>query len=244
MVFIEEMTSPEVAAAIKSGKTTILIVSASTEASGPHLVLGKHIFRARYLAERIATELGNALIAPIMPYAPATDETRFPGTINVSSGTFSRVNEEIADSMVKAGFKYVVLIGDHDGNQAPLKALADKLDPKYRARGARVFYSSDAYYKSNREIETYLSEHGFPPSRHAGVADTSSTLTVSAKYVRVDQMVVGGPVPGRGSPLSLGDTGVEGDPRRASAELGKMFMELKVKNAVQEIHRLIQGATR
>ena len=53
-VLMDEMTTAEVRDAIQSGKTTVLLFNASTEASGPHLVLGKHIFRARYLGERIA----------------------------------------------------------------------------------------------------------------------------------------------------------------------------------------------
>ena len=242
MVFIEEMTSPELAASIRTGKTTILIFNASTEASGPHLVLGKHIFRARYLAERIATGLGSALVAPIIPFAPVTDEARFAGSINLSAETFSRVNQELAASMVNAGFKYVVLMGDHDGNQAPLKALAEKLDPEYRARGVRVFYSSAVYVRSNREVDAYLNERGFPSSRHAGVADTSATWAVDPKYVRPEKMAFGEPVPPPGSPLALGKSGVEGDPRSASLELGKMIMDLKVRYSVEEIRALIQSA--
>ena len=242
-VLMEEMTTAEVRDAIQAGKTTVLIFNASTEASGPHLALGKHIYRARYLGERIARELGNALVAPVMPFAPTADEMRFPGTINLSPETFSRVNEDVADSMVKAGFKYIILMGDHGGDQEPLKALASKLDEKYRPQGVRVFYSSDAYAKSDREIEAYLKEHGFPPSRHAGVADTSLLWAVDAKYVRPDRIVVGGPVPPAGSPLALGGAGIEGDPRKASQELGRMFLDWKVKNAVAEIRKLIQNST-
>jgi hypothetical protein len=36
---------------------------------------------------------------------------------------------------------------------------------------------------------------------------------------------------------------VEGDPRRSSPELGKMFLDWKVKNAVAEINKLIQNST-
>ncbi len=242
-VLMEEMTTAEVRDAIQAGKTTVLIFNASTEASGPHLALGKHIYRARYLGERVARELGNALVAPVMSFAPTSDEMRFPGTINLSPETFSRVNEEVADSMVKAGFKYIILMGDHGGDQEPLKALAPKLDEKYRPQGVRVFYSSDAYAKSDREIEAYLKEHGFPPSRHAGVADTSLLWAVDAKYVRPDRIVVGGPVPLAGSPLALGAVGIEGDPRKASQELGRMFLDWKVKNGVAEIRKLIQNST-
>ena len=241
-VLMEEMTSNEVGDAIKAGKVVALIFSASTEASGPHLVLGKHIFRARQLGERVARELGNALVAPVMPFAPTTDEARFPGTVNLSIKTFSQVNQELADSMVKTGFKFIILMGDHDCNQQPLKALAHKLDKKYRPRGARVFYSSDAYEKSGREVEAYLKKKGFPASRHAGVADTSAMLAVGAEHVRRDKIAIGGIVPSAGSPLDLGTTGVEGDPRKSSVELGEMILAWKVKNAVAEIRNLISNS--
>jgi creatinine amidohydrolase len=126
-VLMEEMTTTEVRDAIDAGKTTVLIFSGSTEESGPHLVLGKHTSRARYIAERIARELGNTLVAPVLPFAPtgilmrAGDVRLLPGTINLSPETFSRVNEEVVDSMVQAGFKYVILMGDHGGNQKPLE---------------------------------------------------------------------------------------------------------------------------
>ena len=65
---------------------------------------------------------------------------------------------------------------------------------------------------------------------------------MNAKYVRPDKIVVGGPVPSAGSPLALGTAGVEGDPRKSSQELGRIFMEWKVKNAVAEIRKLIQSS--
>jgi len=243
-VLMEEMTTTEVRDAIRFGKTTVLIFNASTEQSGPHLVLGKHIFRARYLGERIARELGNALVAPVMPFAPTGEETKFPGTVNLSPETFSRVNEEVAQSMAKAGFQYIVLMGDHDGNQAPLKALAAELDARYRSQGIRVFYSSDAYTKSNQQIESYLREHGFPPSRHAGLADTSELWAVGAQHVRREKIAMGDPIERPYPPqLRLGPTGVEGDPRRSSPDLGKMFLDWKVSNGVAEIRKRIQDAS-
>jgi creatinine amidohydrolase/Fe(II)-dependent formamide hydrolase-like protein len=243
-VMMERMTTAEVREAIKGGKTTVLIPNASTEATGPAIALGKHIVRAQYLGEHIAKELGNALVAPIMPFAPTTDESRFAGTVNLSAETFSRVNEEVAESMVKAGFKSIILMGDHDANQPPLRALAGKLDEKHRSQGVRVFFSSDAYAKTNKEIEDYLKANGYPPSRHGGIPDTSLTWAVDPDYVRPDRIVVGAPVPPAGSPLSLGAIGVEGDPRRSSPDLGKMFLTWKVRNGVAEIRKLVGGAAK
>ena len=46
-LLMEEMTTTEVRDAIRMGKTTVLIFNGSTEASGQHLALGKHVYRAR-----------------------------------------------------------------------------------------------------------------------------------------------------------------------------------------------------
>ena len=242
-LLMEEMTMTEVRNAISAGKTTVLVYSASIESSGPHIVLGKHIYKVRCLGERIARELGDALVAPIMPFAPTSDQlNKFPGTINLSAETFSRVNEELADSLVRAGFKYVVLMGDHGGNQAPLQTLAPKLDEKYRAKGVRVFFSGDAYAKSDAEIDAYLKEHGFPPSNHGGIADTSEVWAADARSVRPDKIAMGDPIQRTAAGSVIGPSGVEGDPRPSSVTLGKMFNDIKVKNGVAEIRRLIANA--
>ncbi len=241
-VLLEQMTSAEIRDAIAAGKTTVLLCNASTEASGPHLAVGKHVVRARYVAERVARELGTALVAPVMPFAPTSDEYRFPGTVHLPAATFSAVNEAVAESMIKTGFRYVVLTGDHDGNQGLLEALAPKLDASHRPRGARVFFSGDGFDKTNREIGAYLTEHGYPASRHGGVSDTSLLWGADAAYVRPGELAVGAPMPPPDSPLSLGTFGWEGDPRRASPELGRMFLEWRVKNTVAEIRRLLDGA--
>ncbi|HEX6660450.1 MAG TPA: creatininase family protein [Sphingomicrobium sp.] len=241
-VMMERMTTAEVRDAIHSGKIIVLIPSGSTEATGPAIALGKHLVRAHYIAEHIAQALGNALVAPVMPFAPTTDESRFAGTVNLSADAFSRVNEDVAESMVRSGFKYIILMGDHDQNQPLLRTLASKLDEKHRAEGVRVFFSSDAYAKTNKEIDEYLKAKGYPPSRHGGVSDTSLTWAANPDYVHPDRIVVGAPVPPAGSPLSLGAIGIEGDPRRASSELGKMFLEWKIKNATAEIRQLVSSS--
>ena len=60
-VFIDDLTWPEVRDAIAGGKRTAIVYVGSSERNGPHMVIGKHNFVARALAQRIAEELGNAL---------------------------------------------------------------------------------------------------------------------------------------------------------------------------------------
>ena len=77
-------------------------------------------------------------------------------------------------------------------------------------------------------------------SNHGGVADTSELWAVSGAYVRPDKIAMGDPVnrDARGGAM-IGPTGVEGDPRRSSPALGKIFDDIKVKDGVDEIRTLL-----
>src|SRR2546423_10102720 len=148
-VFIADLTWPEVRQAIAGGKTTAIYYAGSTEQNGPHMALGKHNVIAEYVAGRVAQELGNALVIPVLPYAPTGDHLKFPGTVNLSDKTFAAVAREVGASMLAAGFRNVVLMGDHGGGQQALKQAAAELDKERRATGARAYYLSDPYYNAN-----------------------------------------------------------------------------------------------
>jgi creatinine amidohydrolase/Fe(II)-dependent formamide hydrolase-like protein len=69
-VFLEELTWTELRDQIRAGKTTVIVPIGGTEQNGAHMALGKHNFRVRYLSEKIARTLGNALVAPVIAYVP------------------------------------------------------------------------------------------------------------------------------------------------------------------------------
>ena len=223
-LYVEDLTWPELREAIAKGKTTALYYAGSTEQNGPHMALGKHNFIARHVAGRIAQELGNALAYPVLPFAPTGGAlAKFPGTVNVSDGTFAAVASEVALSALAAGFRDVVLMGDHGGGQDALKKVAQDL------RARRVHYAGDVYFKSAGQVRKHLEAKGLPRGEHAGIEDTSELMFLDrdARWVRRDK-------------LARGDTasGVDGDPREASAELGRLFIDFKVRAAIEQIRRL------
>jgi len=63
-LLIEDMTWTELRDVIAAGKTTAIYYAASTEQNGPGVALGKHVFIAHYLSQRIAVQLGDALVYP------------------------------------------------------------------------------------------------------------------------------------------------------------------------------------
>jgi creatinine amidohydrolase len=229
-VFIADLTWPEVRQAIASGKSTAIYYAGSTEQNGPHMVLGKHNVIAGYLGGRIAEELGNALAYPVLPFAPTGDHMKFPGSVTLSDKTFGSVTREVAASMLAAGFRNVVLMGDHGGGQDALKQVAADLDKEWRPRGARVHYVPDAYYKAQEQIRAYLLKRNLPTGGHAGIEDTSELMFLDPqhKWIRRDKLAADK------------NSGVDGDPRLASVELGKAFLDIKVAAAVAQIRSLVR----
>jgi len=234
-VLIEDLTWMEVRDAIAGGKTTAVYYAASIEQNGPGLALGKHLFIAHYAAQRIAEELGNALVYPTMPYAIAGDpikktgHMRFPGTVSLSEETFGAVAREVAISALAAGFKNVALMGDHGGGQQTLKNVAEALNAEWSPKGVHVYYIPDLYYKEKEQMKEYLTKRNMAIDEHAGIDDTSEVMFIDKenKWVRKNKLAP-----------DDGKMGVRGDPTQASVELGKMFIEFKIKNAVTQIRSL------
>src|SRR5262245_62943229 len=117
-VVLEELTWTELRAFVRAGKTTILLPIGGTEQNGPHMALGKHNARVKALAERIAKNLGNALVAPVLSYVPEgsvqppTGHMRFPGTITVRQDRFRQTLDSAAGSSPRHRFRDVLLLGN------------------------------------------------------------------------------------------------------------------------------------
>jgi creatinine amidohydrolase/Fe(II)-dependent formamide hydrolase-like protein len=233
-VLVEELTWPELRDAIATGSTTIIVPIGGTEQNGPHMTLGKHNVRVRVLAERIARSLGNALVAPVLAYAPEgtvdppSAHMRFPGTITVPVDAFERLLESAARSFRLHGFRDVVFIGDHGGYQSTLKTVADRLNRDWARSGARAHAIVDYYRVTETAYPKLLASRGYHDNEigtHAGLADTSLALAVDPKLVRSDRT--------QATPADA--DGVHGDPRRASADLGQLGVDLIVKQTADAI---------
>src|SRR5207237_682889 len=231
-VFLEELTWTELRDQIRVGKTTVIVPIGGTKKKGAHMAMGKHNLRVRYLSEKIAHTLGNALVAPVIAYvpegalAPPTAHMRFPGTITVPEEAFDKIIEYGARSFKLAGFHDIVFLGDHGSYQKDEKAVADRLNKEWAAQPIRVHGVEEYYRASESEFGRLLTSKGYRQDEvgtHAGLADTSLTLAVDPHLVRTDR-------------LQSGD-GANGDPRRSSAELGQLGVDLIVTRTVDAIRK-------
>ncbi|MDP9085475.1 MAG: creatininase family protein [Pseudomonadota bacterium] len=243
-VLLEDLTWTELRDEVTQGRTTVIIPVGGVEQSGPGIVLGKHNFRVAVLSARIARDLGNALVAPVVSYvpegelSPPTQHMRFPGTITVPRAAFREVISSAANSLTLHGFKTVAILGDHGGYQGDLRAVVDELNRAWRGQPRRAVYVGAYYAASQASFTDSLLKRGFSSGevgKHAGLADASLSLATTPAAVRLDRLRAG---------ASSRALGVDGDPKRASAQLGELGAEMMVRAAVQQIRaaRPIVGA--
>jgi creatinine amidohydrolase/Fe(II)-dependent formamide hydrolase-like protein len=248
LVDFEMMTWPEVKKAIEGGKTTALIYNGGTEQRGPQNVNGGHTLMGHATVIAIAQKLGNAIAAPVMPFSVNNASAALPGTIGLTGPLFASLNEQVAEQMIKNGFKNVVLMGDHGGGQRELGEVAKKLDEKHKSQGIRVVFCDEVYQKANGDFDKWLVENGYPVSSHAGIPDTSEMLYLGGDkgWVRKELVAtaVGDPIrkPGEARDPNAPriNNGISGDARRSTAELGKKIFDMKVAYAVSQIQQLLK----
>ena len=236
-VFLERLTWEEVRDAVAGGKTTIIVPTGGTEQNGPHMALGKHNVRIAANAEAIARRLGNTLVAPVVALTPEggidppTGHMRFAGTISIPDPIFRQVLEYAARSLKQHGFRDIVFIGDSGPNQAGQNAVAATLNAEWAGSNVRV-HAIAGYYRSDPEGDAQeMMKFGIRRDEidnHADVRDTSQMMAVDASMVRTTKLQLGTP-----------QNGVQGDPRRATAEIGRALNERTVTRTVDLIRRSI-----
>ena len=240
------MTWVEVKAAMDQGKTTALVYNGGTEQRGPQNVNGGHNLMGRATVDEIALKLGNAIAAPVLPFSPNNANPALPGTIGITAETFKEVNREVAEQLIRNGFKNVVLMGDHGGGQKELADLATELDAKYAGQGIHVVFCGDVYQKAQDDFDKWCADHGYGYGGHANISDTSEMIYLGGKkgWVRMDLLpvAIGNPVPAPGQRAEHKvNNGIQGDARRSSAALGKRYFDMKVDYAVKQIHQLLDS---
>ena len=236
--FLEELTWTEVRDAVAAGYRTIIIPIGGTEQNGPHMVLGKHNYIVTFAANVLAERIGNALVAPTVQFVPEGNYNsrtfgEKPGVITNPSPSYENLLDAAARSLAVHGFTEILFIGDSGGNQAGMRTVADKLNVEWTGKPTRVFALVDYYEKGRTDLRAWLqSQFGYDAATvgsHAGISDTSQLLYVREAGIRKDRIA-----PSGGSPTS----GVNGDPTKATAAIGKAAIDFKVNAALAQYQAL------
>src|SRR5712692_9609109 len=118
----------------KAKEDAIVIVPVgSLEQHGPHLPVEIDSLLGETVAlrtARLAAEKENVLVLPMLWTGLSEHHMSFGGTITLDTDTFLAVLRCVCESIVRHGFRRIVLLNGHGGNENAMRVAADDLSPK------------------------------------------------------------------------------------------------------------------
>lgn len=246
-LLMEELSWTEIADRLDDGYTEAILACGAIEQHGPHLPTGVDTYLGYALAEEIAANLGNALVAPTLRPGCSDHHMNFPGTFTISKETFRRLLTEYCESLAATGFDYIWVFPSHGGNIDVMQTYIPDI--------ANELPDTDVYFLDfgfEIAFEYLEEEYGIPKEIagvHAGFEETARMLADYGDLVDMTLAEEGMTLPEfyeedrKQESFTHGidaqsPNGILGDPRDASAEHGDEIREVMGKAMAEQIlHR-------
>ena len=237
-VLLEEMTWPQVKAALEDGAETVIIPTASVEQHGPHLPLLTDTIIGGRVAEMIARKLGKTFVAPVIRPGLSSHHMHFAGSFTASPETFRAVIEEHCISLSTHGFKSIIITSGHGGNFTYIDGVGPYLQDSLHRKGhqVRIIPHVNLLHYSRIQQEFLGEKYGVPLEEagfHADVIETACMLVIRPDLVDMSKAEPG--YIGDNKPLldrifiegmqAVTSNGIVGDPRRATRKMGEALLE-------------------
>ena len=211
-----DLTYPEIAAAAERGALVVL-PTGCTEQQGPHLGVGFDSWFAEEICVDAAEHL-DVLVLPALPFGPTPEHRGFGhGFIDLPVAVQEAVVEAALTSLADQGFRTIVVwrgCGEHDLSDITQRFNASRTD------GVRAHLPDLPYHAIWCDVAD-----ASIPGGHADSFTTSIALHRHPELVRLDAVPDGvSDQPDWNAKqqdfTTVSRTGVVGDGRHASAELG------------------------
>lgn len=148
----------------------------ATEAHNFHLPYGTDNIQSDYIvaeSARIAWENGaKVIVLPTIPFGVNTGQLHIPLDINMNPSTQLAVLKDIADSLTRQGFKKLLILNGHGGND--FKGIIRELQPLFPG----LFVCVLNWYQL---IDLY--EIFEEPGDHGGEMETSNMMVIAPDIV-------------------------------------------------------------
>jgi creatinine amidohydrolase len=244
----EELTWPEVKEAVAQQRVCVLPVG-TTEQHGPHLPLVTDVLTAAEMS-RLAVEQvpDEAVLLPPVYYSFNEHHMDFPGTIAISGETIIRYVTDIGLSLARHGFEKILIVNGHGSNVPFLDIAARNITNESTAIAAMASWWS----LIPKELITAQRESEYPGGMaHGCELETSVLLHLRPDLVQMDKASkdisfqhteffywdLQNP-----SPIFFQEwfsryskTGTVGDPTKAKAAKGELFVNAVVERMVKLI---------
>lgn len=166
----------------------VIIPIGSLEQHGPHLpvevdsMLGETV--ALRTARKIAANGQPALVLPVLWTGISEHHMSFGGTISLDLPAFSALVEGVVRAVHRHGFRRIVLLNGHGGNENALRCITDELTPKLGIPIVQFTY----WYAAAEAIGAILETQA--GLSHACEAETSMMMALRPELVATDRIAL------------------------------------------------------
>jgi len=254
-VHLSELTWQEAAQAA-ADNMLVIVPSGATEAHGPHLPLDTDAQQVSVVAERLAQAVG-AIVAPTLPIGYSETWMRFPGTISLSQDTYQAVLTDMCSSLLRHGFKELLILNGHRPQGTSVDAVARRLVDLH---GDRISFKVTAvsYWEPAASRLHAMRKSPVGGMGHACELETSFQLATRPGLVKMERLegvhapLVGWDLVAPGEPSRTYEPwpsadrdhpAIFGAPEYASAESGRAFLDVIVAGLVDLVRATRGGAT-
>lgn len=231
---LEEMSWPQVRAALDAGQRTIVAAAGSMEQHGPHLPMQTDTLLGTFTVEAIVERLPGAFQGPTIPFGVSDHHMPFAGTITLEKETFKTVVREYVASLAAHGFETIVIVPTHGGNFGPLGELVEETGGMVGGARFLSFTNLNAFLKPMIKVATNDGVTVGQAGAHAGEAETSLVLAANGSLVDMSHAEEGyvgdfGPAAQKiifeQGMVALTSNGILGDARPATTERGFAYRD-------------------
>lgn len=114
----------------------VVLPIAAVEQHGHHLPVFTDSYLLGEVIRRVAGQhAGSALFCPLLWLGNSDHHLDFPGTVSARPRAYLDLLDSLAGNWIAHGFKRLVFINGHGGNDVPGKQAVFELRQKHRARG-------------------------------------------------------------------------------------------------------------
>lgn len=219
----ERLTWRQLQALRQAGGELVLLPVGATEQHGPHLPVVTDTAIATAVCA-FASARTHVPVLPPLSYGVSVGHTEhWPGTLSLMHETLALSIREIAHWLVAQGWRRLLIVNSHFGNNATLSVAVDRLRFDYRERLQVGMLDS---YRLSPEIESYFTCDG--ADIHANRAETDLMLyldpdSCDMHSVSDDPDRTGGKVFSYLVPATS-TNGVTGQPTAGTAERGRTLL--------------------
>lgn len=166
--------------------STLVLPLGATEQHGPHLSLATDATLAEYVARTAAAQVSTSsqpvLVAPTLNVGASDHHLPRSGTLSVSGRTYLAVLIDVVESAVRGGFRRVILLNGHGGNEDLARQAAREVTLEHPVIVAATGYWTLAWER----LAALGADHGLGPvPGHAGAFEASLLLHVRPEQVNL-----------------------------------------------------------